>query len=250
MSLDVAESPYAMEEIAAGVIVNDHVYDKVEIREITGTEEDYLAEKQTSVSHKMTKVLASCIKSLVSTENGSEPIIEPTKIRKQVESMAVGDRLLLFIRLRVISLGENFIMEFTSSKGNKFNGAIDLNQLEIKRLPDKKVRTATFKTPMNNEAVIRLLTGKDEEFLGKLEGSATRATSSMLLRVATFNGKVPTLLDFQKLSLRERNFIRDKMAEFDAGVDTTVGAIDPDTGKEIEAELGIEQKNFFFPSEI
>lgn len=248
--IDEAGSPYTTENLLAGIVIKDTVYDLVEMREITGLEEDYLAEKKGSVTSKISKVLASCIKRLKSSSKEDAIIEDSIDISRAVNDMAVGDRIYLFIRLRVLSLGEKFNMEFVApSDGTIFKGMINLNDLEIKTLEDKSKRTHSFTTPKGKEVVIRLAVGKDEEKLDAIGNSKFRATMALMQRLVTINNVAPTIETLQKLSLSERNFIREQLDKFDAGVDTTVIAIDPNTQKEFEAELGIGQKDFFFPSE-
>jgi hypothetical protein len=248
--LDAVGSPYTTEELLAGLVINDKVYNIVEMREITGLEEDLLAEKKGSVTDKISKILASCIRCIKSSDKDAPPIENSIDISKHVKQMAIGDRIYLFVRLRVLSLGNMFNMEFVApSDGKKFTGRINLDDLELRKLTDMRDREREFVTPKGHKFILRLATGEDEAKLSALDSSKNRATAALMQRMVQLNGEQPTVGMLQKLPMSERNFIREKLEEFDAGVDTVVLAADPNTNEEFEADLGIGQKGFFFPLE-
>jgi hypothetical protein len=245
---DEIVSPIETTELLAGVIKDDVVYEIVQLKEISGVEEDILAEKGGSVSEKISRILTNCIVNL-SAKTG-ELIEDKKTLSMLVKKMVIGDRIYLFIKLRSISLGSKFLMEFVApSDGTKFSGTIDLDTLETTVLEDKTIRTKEV-VLSNDTIVIGLGTGLDEEALSKVANSKTRLTTSLMQRIVSFNQVRPSFDVIQKLGIKDRNKIRQALEDFDAGVDTTVIAVDPGTGEEFETQLDMGQKSFFFPSEI
>src|ERR1035437_11080099 len=119
MSADNIKSPTAMEELLAGVMVDKILYDKVQLTEISGKEEDILAEENASASDKITRVLANCIISLESSVPDTKPITDNNHLKAIVKNLAMGDRIFLFIRLRVLSLDQNFVMDLQCPSDEK-----------------------------------------------------------------------------------------------------------------------------------
>jgi hypothetical protein len=252
MSVDNIKSPTAMEELLAGVMVDKILYDKVQLTEISGKEEDILAEENASASDKITRVLANCIISLESSVPDTKPITDNNHLKAIVKNLAMGDRIFLFIRLRVLSLDQNFVMDLQCPSDEKvpFKATVDLNTLELKKLEDKNIRTMTVPLTDGGEVVLKLATGHDEGLLSTIKNSKTRLTSGMMIRIESLNGKPASIEDVQKLSLRNRNTIRTATQKWDVGVDTTITATDPLDGKDFDTDLQLMQASFFFPSEI
>jgi hypothetical protein len=252
MVQDEVKSPISTEELLAGVVYDNKIYDKVVIREMGGEEEDILADKKGSASEKITKVLASVITSLEASDGSILTHDDKSHgvIHKLVKGMTIGDRLYLFIRLRVLSLGNIFMMEFNSPFADeKFRAVVNLDELEAKKLEDKAQRTREFALKTGQKVVIRLATGDDEDVLGRVEDSKSRATFSLLQRIDSIDGVKPTSEQLKKMSTANRNIIRTELLKFDVGVDTSITVQDPTTKKDFQQELGIEQPDFFFPSE-
>jgi hypothetical protein len=251
MALLNIKSAMQEEELLAGLLIEDKLYDRVVIQEISGEEEDILAEDKGSVSEKISQVIANCVERILPAkdETDASDITDKNRIKSLVKGMAIGDRMYLFIRLRVLSLDNNFLMDCKSpSDNNEFKVIVDLNTLDVKKLEDKKVRMKTFKLPKSEiDVEIKLATGYDEEKLTSIQNGHAKMSTSILLRIEKIAGEKPTLENLKRLPLKDRNAIRTELESFDVGVDTKVIVKSPSDDFEYETELGLTQKGFFFP---
>ena len=135
-TVDDAKSSIAEFELPCGYLHTDKVLDIVELRELTGVEEDILASRKISNDSKLNKVLVNCINILRDKES-SIVIKDKAKLSEIVPKMATGDRLFLLIRLRQVSLGDNFEFQTICPEcKKKQNFIVNLNDLKVLKLPE------------------------------------------------------------------------------------------------------------------
>ena len=222
----------------------------VQVREMTGEEEELLAGKG-DIGIRLNRVLANCLVD-VGGEKGTVPL---------VKSMAMVDRVFLLIAIRRVSLGDTYrIKAKCPSCDDKGDYTIDLGELETTEtdLDDGWEFDSTL--PSGRKVRWHVMTGEDEDWLKqaekKLKGQG-RMTLAILARLDELDGikldksnramKV-ALTAVARLSLRDRNFLRREF-EKEGDIDTKLEFECAACGAEFESEIELGSADFFFPSE-
>ena len=246
---------------ASGVL-----HTEVLLNEISGRDEDMLANDKIPANKKMNQLLTSCIARIGSiTDKGAIASIVP--------DLLVGDRVFLVLAVRRVSLGDDYPYKDTCPSCEKESlMSINLSELDIVKMSDPKKRV--FDARMPSKAAIKawandgedvpepersnptgrtvrfkMLTGRDEEKAGKGTSGPESISVLLGLRILMLDDKTPTIEDLQNLTMSERSYIRDVVFRAgDGGVDTTLDVTCPQCAHEFKRELDIAQMGFFFPS--
>ena len=246
---------------ASGVL-----HTEVLLNEISGRDEDMLANDKIPANKKMNQLLTSCIARIGSiTDKGAIASIVP--------DLLVGDRVFLVFAVRRVSLGDDYPYKDTCPSCEKESlMSINLSELDIVKMSDPKKRV--FDARMPSKAAIKawandgedvpepersnptgrtvrfkMLTGRDEEKAGKGTSGPESISVLLGLRILMLDDKPPTIEDLQNLTMSERSYIRDVVFRAgDGGVDTTLDVTCPQCAHEFKRELDIAQMGFFFPS--
>lgn len=245
---------------------NGVLHTEVMLNEITGHDEDMLANGKIPSQKKLNQLLISCIQRIGS-------ITAKNEIAAAVPELLVGDRVFLILAIRRVSLGDDYPYKDTCPSCEKESLMnIDLSSLDVIPMPDPKKRIFDAKLPSkaacrawaNSGEVpepeksnptgrpirFRAMVGRDEEQVGKVQGKDDAISKLLALRVELLDGKQPTLADFQQMTMAERSFIRDELfRQSDGGVETSLDVTCPQCGSEYQRELEIGQTGFFFPSQ-
>lgn len=223
------------------------LYRKIEIREMTGAEEDILASKNTKAADKMHMIMSRCVTRM-------EDESDPAKIAHMVESLPVGDRLFLLMAIRQVTLGDEYFFRAKCPNDQCAKESVYgvlLSELEVKQSPDPMKRIFDTILPKSQIPVrFRLLTGRDEATIGTKAGSADALSLAMLIRIELFNGKPPTLGDIKGIGLKDRQFMRSMFDGVDGGIDTETEMTCSHCGTEFKKDVDVAQSGFFFPQEI
>jgi len=217
----------------------------VEIREMTGNEEDMLASNQVPPHKKITALLAGCV-----TRLGT--VTDKGKLHAMVEQLPQGDRMYLLFAVRRTTLGDELpVREACPECGEKSLFVLDLSDLETKEMPDPKKRVYDVSLPSGVAARFRVSTGTHETAQAKImkRERADALSQALLLRLELLNGEAPNILAVKNLSLRDRLALRDEFESVEGGVDTALDFECPSCGHEWEEDVDIGNRNFFFPSE-
>lgn len=218
----------------------------VQVREITGNEEDMLASTQIPSFQKITALLTGCVTRLGTEENKS-------KIAQMVQHLPVGDRVFLIFAIRRVTLGDELpVREKCPECRVQTLFMVDLaKDLESKPMKDPMKRVFDVMLPSGKRARFRISTGADEARLAKLSRRNTKKSDSLsqaiLMRLELLEDEKPTLQMVKSLGMRDRNFLRDQFQEVEGGVDTTLELECPSCGNEWEKDLDLSAANFFFP---
>jgi len=220
---------------------NGEIYTDADIREISGHEEDMLASKKIQSNRKMGALLAKCC-TRIGPHTGDE-------LEKHVKKLPVGDRVLLLLRIRQVTLGDEFPYRHECPEcGYKGMFTIDLNEMEVKQMPDPKTRI--YDRVLSNGMHVRfhVMTGEDEERLSDVMKEGDKVTMTILARLDLIDDEAPTLEGIKELGMKLRNELRDLFTEVEGGVDTSVEIECPRCEEMVVTELDITQQGFFFPS--
>lgn len=234
--------------LPGGFIDNEGALHKdVSLKEMTGEEEDILLSTGTSGHEKINRVITNCVASV-------GPYTDRKTIEAAVRRMVVGDRVVLLLGLRIMSLGEEYNFGTTcDSCGAKNNHSVDLLGLEVKPSPDPEKREQTVKLPSGKSAVLKVMTGEDEARIAKAAGKGKKKkgrdvmTLNIVARLKELDGSPAGALAAKRLSMRDRSFIRSWYINNEGGVDTDLQLDCVSCGQEFDSVLDAGQPDFFFP---
>jgi len=265
-------------ELPCGLFKDGKILKHVILKEITGEEEDILAAEDVNGIIKLNRVLGNCIVSFSDVGKEQKPpkndnakkaidasasnsdqvsiplaniISDKQEIRNLVPELTIGDRIFILLCLRIISLGENFIFDTECSKCKKsFKRSIDLTTLPTKEMKDPTTLLYSLELPSGKTVKMRVATGKEELILSKMKINATDImTKSLSIRTETVGNEEASVLLLKKLSLKDRNKMRDSIDKYEGGVETEIEIECPECGDVSVSDLDIGQSSFFFPSE-
>jgi hypothetical protein len=126
------------------------------------------------------------------------PYVIPAGTRPDWDSMLLADRTYLIVQLRIGSYGAKYDFRVTCGGCvNHFVWGVNLNELDVKPVSDagrRHVRTGEallVDLPDGRKIKIRLLTGKDEEFITKVaaKDEAKTMTYHLARRIISIDGK-------------------------------------------------------------
>ena len=242
----VPKSSQAVYDLPCGYVDEaGNLFTDVAVKEITGAEEDLLANPKTQAVKKINELLSRCVERL-------GPITDRGRISQAILDLTIGDRAFLMFAIRRISLGDDYPFKDKCPECEEEKlFTVDLGELEPKKMPDPKKRS--FETAMPSGKTVRFhpMTGKDEERLTKFDkNKADTLSLSILMRLDILDGKTPTLQDVKALGLRDRNFLRDQFEESEGGLDTEIDLECPQCGHAFKRDVDVGQAGFFFPSAI
>jgi hypothetical protein len=230
------------------------------VREMTGFEEDLLAEDSTTLTSRFHQIIGACLLSL-SDDNGNE-ITDRKVLNKAPAKMLVSDLTLAMIKIRQASLGDELRFAVTchectrpNSKTEKeepttFTKIFNLNDLDIASAEGEGVnRVREFQTSRGRKVTWEMMNGLMEHQLSKVRArKKDRVTEAMLVRVRTIDNEPVTADMLKGLSFIERSEIRDQF-DLEGGVETSVQVMCPNCGHEFETPLEMKSSDFFARSE-
>lgn len=221
------------------------LHTEVEVREITGVEEDMLASKQIPAAQKITALLTGCV-ARVGTES------DPNRISRMVREMLMGDRTFLVFAIRRVTLGDELpVRERCPSCKVETLFMVDLDEdLQAKPMPEPMQRVFDFTLPSGKMARFRVSTGADEARMAKLKQrkqSADALSHAILMRLELLEDEKPDLKMVKSLGMRDRMALREEFQRVEGGVDTTLELECPSCGNEWEKDLDLGAASFFFP---
>lgn len=239
--------------VLPGGYVKDNVcYDKVLIKSMTGVEEDILVSRNVPIVKRLNMVFYNCIVELKSDSGEVINKNNPDELANAIDELPLVDRLYLLICLRRVSLGDMYSMAvkcLEANCGKVSRQVIDLSQAEVRPPFDKIKREYEFNLPSGKLVKARILTGKTEEqMVQKRQADKDVMSTSILSRVISIDNKPVTLKMIKELSIKERNFLRNKFDEMEGRVETDVIVVCPFCQTESTVALDLGQVDFFFPS--
>jgi hypothetical protein len=218
---------------------------EVQVREITGHEEDMLASKQIPSSQKITNLLSGCVIRLGAVEDSGQ-------LNRMVRELPLGDRVFLVFAIRRVTLGDDLpVREKCPSCGLTTLFMVDLaEELQPKPMPDRMKRVFDAELPSGKQIRFRVSVGSDEVRMAKLQQrkqAADALSHAILMRLELLEGEKPTMKMVKSLGMRDRLFIREEFQRVEGGVDTTLELECPSCRHEWEKDLDLGASSFFFP---
>jgi len=268
-SPDAPKSGVGIFELPCGYIDNEGVlHTEIQLREMTGVEEDLMGSRSGDVLKRLNQVMTNCMERLGTITNKRQ-------IAEAMPALTVSDRNFLFVALRRVSLGDDYKMRVECPKCDKptpRDMVLDLGGLALTKMPDPMKRKYEVRLPSGKIALWRVMTGAEEEKLSTLREAAKSRdvlTYALMMRVVSVDDKELSLgsrlkdskgrvnLDkegreafrlVKSLSMRDRDFLRSQFREKEAGMDTDVEFECPDCEAIFVSTFDPAQIGFFFPS--
>jgi len=262
---DDPKSPMIIAQVPRGALIQKggdedgfHVLNVVTMRELSGEEEDMLADEKQDVMAKLYGVVSSCI---VALSDGKDVVVDDLRKIRQLcnahpSGFLMSDMLTLLFRLREVTVGDEYRQAVTcpaceDDEGRKFSWTHigSLTDLEVVPASGNLEETSReFTTSRGNIIKWTMLTAVRHIESTKKKTKKDKATTTLMLRVESINGEKATLEILKKMSFRERTEIR-KQFDDEGGIDTMVPVVCRNCGHEFTVGLEIAAQDFFFPSD-
>lgn len=254
---------------------NGMLHTALHLKEITGEEEDVLADRGAMMIQRINRILANC-----TTQVGT--VTDRASITSAIAKMTSPDRILALIRLRALSIGGDYHQQLRCTEcGREQRKTINLLELPVKvpATPEKRVYTTPLPSGRTVDWAImdgdlEEITSRVRQFDGdradkKTNRNLDRAKISFAMWVRlismddyTFSRKFPRDVDgvpivdekeivmVQGLCIRDRQHLRHEVETIEAGIDLEFDfrCENPDCKYLNKAEVDITQGEFFFPS--
>jgi len=227
-----------------GFVHNEKLYNIVDLRGITGNEQNYLVNtKLVRKNQHISKILDSCI---ISFQNEDGDKLE--SVSNVVDKLLSTDRFFLMVHIRMESLGDKFQFEHSCSKCGKKAAYFQLlSKLETKYSEDLS-STFEITLPSSNKiAKIKLPNGTDEQKLFDIfdKHTDTLITSMLALSIVSIDGEKPTTEDIKNLPILDNQYISDFLEEKQSGIDEWLEFACPECGEEHREPLPAGDISFF-----
>lgn len=226
--------------------------------EITGAEEDHIANDKLSFTRKMMYVVAGCIEEIRDDDGNS--ISTEKELLKAVGQLSIADLTAALFCIRIVTVGEEYrqVIECPSERcstidGRPYSWTVRLNIREdfpIKRCEgDPLQNVRTYVTKRGRKITWKFMTGDARIRFEAHPGTTDRATSALMMRVLSVDDQPASKDLLRMLSMIDRKEIRDHMVSQEGGIDTSIKAVCPNCGNTFETSIVLNGFDFFFPSE-
>jgi hypothetical protein len=261
--------------LPCGIVEDGKHVREVELEEMTGYEEDLLADpsKVGKTVSPIGEVLARCTARIGEFQAPDKRTERVRSNLPKLNKLLLNDRTFLLIRLRQLSLGDDFRFEgscpacktllpglrvnLSELKVNEMREVVESEEEEPKPRPPKEQNE--FQTPSGRVIVWRHLTGDDEFFLASARKDKPGDTlSAMLYRrvlaMATKPGEAPAkpsgIGAIKALPTKDRNAFRDEVERMEGGIETEIEMNCDNCAHSWMLTLPTTQTSFFFPAGI
>jgi hypothetical protein len=241
-----AKSATGVFELPCGYLDSEGtLHTEVVVREITGFEEDMLANPKIRPSMKINELISRCTERIGT-------ITDRGKVAGITKALTVGDRLFLVFAVRRVTIGDVYQFEAKCPHCNTVGDqAVDLGELEVKKMPDPYKRIFDVTLPNSGIAArFHPMTGVEEEKLEKINRKKTDSLSlALLMRLEMLGDSPPSMPKVKALGMKDRIFLRDEFNKVEGGLDTEIEFTCDNCFEEFKQDLDVGQASFFFPSE-
>lgn len=231
----------------------DVLYNKATIREMSGYEEDIIANEKMTFTHRMHALVGNCLLSL--SDGGSNEITSSKILLKATDDLLMSDLLVCVFKIREVTVGSEVRQkvtcpECTTDEGKPFIWTAILNLSEFGGIPvegDPYEDTREFTTSRGTKIRWKMMTGAMEKNTEKTKNPSKAATLALLNRVISVNDEDASVSLLQSLFSVERQEIRDAF-DVEGGIETDFECVCRNCGSEFKTQLEIGGAGFFFRS--
>lgn len=237
-----------------GLIDGADYYDYVEIDELRGKQQNYLADRELVVGNvgHIPKILNDLVKSLQTKEG----LVWGGKIEDAIQKLSVGDLETILIKIREKTYGERFYFEATCPHCNHENKnlRLDLDKLEMDTLTLEQMMDKTDKVfTLPNcklECEIKPLYLKDIFEVIKITKNKQNEliTSALALSIKRLGDKTKiTPKDIEELSTKDIMVLREKLekVKLEGTIDTNIDTSCSACSKDFSTKLDVFDPGFF-----
>jgi hypothetical protein len=220
------------------------LHTEIKVREITGHEEDMLANRKIKSNKKLNELITRCVERIGT-------ITDKGQLSKVVLDMTVGDRLFAIFAIRRVTVGDLYTYQVKCHGCQTVDTVtMDLSTLEVKAMPDPMKREFEVTLPKSKlHVTFSPMTGRGEEKLSNLSKRTEDTLSlALLMRLTEIDGDRPSLKAVKDMSSVDRIYLRDNFTKVEGGVETSVDHECPDCYHEYKEDLDVSQAGFFFPT--
>lgn len=227
-----------------GYAENGTVLDEVEVRAMTGVEEDVLSDDKLPMASRINEIIANCMERIGT-------VTDKTKFRPMLLKFSSEDQIALLVALRTISVGERYAIETGCPSCNiPIKVDLDLNTLNV--TPAKvRGKAVEVSLPSGRKAKVRPMTIEDSLRTAemRLAGDA-RMSTAILVRVVELDGKAPTLDDIRNLLYADRVYLRNFFDDMEGGIESEIKVTCPQCKRTFNEAVDIVHAEFFSPKMI
>lgn len=233
------------------------LYDRAQVQEMGGAEEDLLANKKVPMRNRLEGIIAGCITKLLPSKEdaarGARPIVGKKEIEYAVARFPVVDRPYSLVQIRVMGAGPIFKYRATCPRVPGCQAThwyqTDLTKLGVTHPEDRRARQYNVQLKHGRIATMKIMLGVDEEVLEELsETTGNLLTSRLYVRCASMNGKPPIFAEMVGLKTSDRNTLRTQIVLREGDFETEVTHPCKSCGKNLTLDLAIGSEDFFFPT--
>jgi len=242
----------------------------VSIDEMTGREEDILADRARdatgkgtllrSMSRRMSEILSRCTIAVGDEKrpDGRDRKSLPDYFTPVWEQAFLADRGFAMIRLRQLSLGNDYIFKTAcpSCKKELKRVKVELDRLDVTSVPLEiaSMPAHEFTLPKSNKRLTwRFLKGTDEEYLSDTIRVDRSKYLSMILarRILQVDGseRAPGVAFVEDLPAMDRRLMGQHFDASEGGIDTEIQVVCDGCERQFSQRLDVAGADFFFPSE-
>jgi hypothetical protein len=242
------------------------VFNRVYLREMTGVEDDIMADDELNLSERMTRIISNCIQKLVTSESGEgqQQITDRDVINAAVGDdlkeglpFTISDRMACLLFIRRISLGDNYKIDGrycpACEKPIK-NKRLNLSDLVISHCKDATKRKVRVKLPKSKKtAVLTVLAASGERRVAEARPDAKNARSfAILSRLVSLGDHAPSGNDEEDLKIVQEIPRVDRIHLFniinlmEGGIETEVELQCPRTVCRAEFKFDLDLGQVFF----
>jgi hypothetical protein len=216
------------------------IHTRVEIREMTGYEEDLIGDQRLPYHVRMNRILAGCTVKI-------GDVTDKGKLERIMDELTSVDRMKILLMIRVASLGPMF--DFNAQCPHcRVTGKyqVDLLTLQFAGLKDPKIRQYQVDLPSGKKATCRVLTGATEAKAITIPAGEV-ISGMILLRLVDLDGKgEPSLDDVKKMGLRDRMFLRQRFDDLEGGFERNIQVECRGCKQEFETQLDLGLFEMFY----
>lgn len=233
------------------------LYSHVEVREMTGKDEDALSDrKKLRSGASINQLIANCCELILMPDEKRTSEIRLKVTPELATKLTQGDRLFILLKIRQVSHGDDYKFEVSCPHCEKRNvPEILLSQIPVKKMATPAVRHYDIEVPSPSGqgmdiVTFKISTGEEELKMQKLLEQNPDKLSSVNLaaRLVTVNGQTTRPIHYlQELPSRVLDKFRAKVLEVEGGVDTRLkGVYCVSCQGEMVIDLPL-QESFFLP---
>ncbi len=231
-------------KLPCGYVENGTSIDEVEVRAMTGVEEDLFSDRNLPMVNRLRGMVVNCIERIGDVK-------DKAKIEQMAGKFSAEDQAVLLVALRQISVGNSYALESECpSCGVPIKLDVDLTTITVKKASKEK-SPLEVQLPSGRKAKVRIMTLDDAMKTSelRLQGEG-RLTAAVWVRLAELDGKQPTLEDVKGLLFADRVFLRNVFDELEGGIEETLKVTCPQCKRQFMEPFDMATPEFFSPSAL